>query len=171
MAYDEIIRRRCSIRKYAEKPVEEEKLNAALEAGRIAHAGANKQLVRVYALTSDEALAKVRSLTPCAFNASVVLLVTFDSEFEWKNPFTPYASAGQQDAAIAGTQMMLEATNLGLGSCWVSYFDFEKVHDAFELPASERLLFMLPFGYAAEGQSPNPRHTDRNAMDIFAKRL
>lgn len=62
MAYDEIIRRRCSIRKYAEKPVEEEKLNAVLEAGRIAHAGANKQLVRVYALTSDEALAKVRSL-------------------------------------------------------------------------------------------------------------
>jgi nitroreductase len=56
-----------------------------------------------------------------------VLLVTFDPELEWKNPFTPYASAGQQDAAIAGTQMMLEATNLGLGSCWVSYFDFKKV--------------------------------------------
>ena len=167
MTYDEIIRRRCSIRKHAEKPVEEEKLNAVLEAGRIA----NKQPVRVYALTSDEALAKVRSLTPCAFNAPVVLLVTFDSELEWKNPFTPYAGAGQQDAAIAGTQMMLEATNLGLGSFWVNYFDVEKVHDAFELPASERLLFMLPFGYAAEGQGPNPRHTDRNAMDIFAKRL
>lgn len=167
MTYDEIIRRRCSIRKYAEKPVEEEKLNAVLEAGRIA----NKQPVRVYALTSDETLAKVRSLTPCAFNAPVVLLVTFDSELEWKNPFTPYAGAGQQDAAIAGTQMMLEATNLGLGSFWVNYFDVEKVHDVFELPASERLLFMLPFGYAAEGQGPNPRHTDRNAMDTFAKRL
>lgn len=167
MTYDEIIRRRCSIRKHAEKPVEEEKLNAVLEAGRIA----NKQPVRVYALTSDEALAKVRSLTPCAFNAPVVLLVTFDSELEWKNPFTPYAGAGQQDAAIAGTQMMHEATNLGLDSFWVNYFDVEKVHDAFELPASERLLFMLPFGYAAEGQGPNPRHTDRNAMDIFAKRL
>ena len=167
MTYDEIIRRRCSIRKHAEKPVEEEKLNAVLEAGRIA----NKQPVRVYALTSDEALAKVRSLTPCAFNAPVVLLVTFDSELEWKNPFTPYAGAGQQDAAIAGTQMMHEATNLGLDSFWVNYFDVEKVHDAFELPASERLLFMLPFGYAAEGQGPNPRHTDRNAMDTFAKRL
>ena len=167
MTYDEIIRRRCSIRKHAEKPVEEEKLNAVLEAGRIA----NKQPVRVYALTSDEALAKVRSLTPCAFNAPVVLLVTFDSELEWKNPFTPYAGAGQQDAAIAGTQMMHEATNLGLDSFWVNYFDVEKVHDAFELPASERLLFMLPFGYSAEGQGPNPRHTDRNAMDIFAKRL
>lgn len=167
MTYDEIIRRRCSIRKHAEKPVEEEKLNAVLEAGRIA----NKQPVRVYALTSDEALAKVRSLTPCAFNAPVVLLVTFDSELEWKNPFTPYAGAGQQDAAIAGTQMMLEATNLGLGSFWVNYFDVEKVHDVFELPASERLLFMLPFGYAAEGQGPNPRHTDRNAMGTFAKRL
>lgn len=167
MTYDEIIRRRCSIRKHAEKPVEEEKLNAVLEAGRIA----NKQPVRVYALTSDEALAKVRSLTPCAFNAPVVLLVTFDSELEWKNPFTPYAGAGQQDAAIAGTQMMHEATNLGLDSFWVNYFDVEKVHDAFELPASERLLFMLPFGYSAEGQGPNPRHTDRNAMDTFAKRL
>lgn len=67
--------------------------------------------------------------------------------------------------------MMLEATNLGLGSCWVSYFDVEKVHDAFELPASERLLFMRPFGYTAEGQGLNPHHADRNAMDIFAKRL
>lgn len=62
MTYDEIIRRRCSIRKYAEKPVEVEKLNAVLEAGRIAPAGANKQPVRVYVLTSDEALAKVRCL-------------------------------------------------------------------------------------------------------------
>lgn len=142
-----------------------------LEAGRIAPTGTNRQPARVYVLTSDEALAKVRSLTPCAFNAPVVLPVTFDTELEWKNPFTPYASAGQQDAAIAGTQMMLEATNLGLDSCWVNYFDVEKVHDAFELPASERLLFMLPLGYVAEGQGPNPRHTDRNSMDVFAKRL
>jgi nitroreductase len=125
----------------------------------------------VYVLQSEEAIAKVRSLTPCAFDAPVVLLVTYDTEAEWKNPFTPYASAGQQDAAIAGTHMMLEATDLGLSTCWVNYFDVEKVHDAFGLPASQCLLFMLPIGYAAEGAGPNPRHTDRMPMSQFVTRL
>ncbi|MGN0286967.1 MAG: nitroreductase family protein [Atopobiaceae bacterium] len=171
MEFDELIRARFSVRKYQQKPVEDGKLQRVLEAGRIAPTGANKQPVRIYVLKSDETIQKVRALTPCAFDAPVVLLVTYDRDVEWKNPFNPGVSAGPQDASIVGTHMMLKATELGLGTCWVNYFDVDRVHEAFDLPKNETLLFMMPMGYAAEGAKPNPRHTDRLALSEAVREL
>lgn len=134
MKFDEVIQERYSVRRYADRPVEPQKLDAVLEEGRIAPTGGNNQPVHVYALQSMESLQKVRSLTRCAFDAPVVLLVTYDTDVEWKNPLNPTVSSGQQDASIAGTYMMLKATDLGLSTCWVNYFDVQKCHDAFDLP-------------------------------------
>ena len=161
---------RRSVRKYRKDPVPEELLEKILEAGLYAPTGMNRQQTIILKITDPDT---VRSLglingrlmgsegMDAFYGAPAVLAVL--------SPKDDPTAVEDGCSVIANT--LNEAASLGLGSCWVSYFDFEKVHDAFELPASERLLFMLPFGYAAEGQGPNPRHTDRNAMDIFAKRL
>lgn len=171
MKFDEVIQERYSVRRYADRPVEPQKLDAVLEEGCIAPTGGNNQPVHVYALQSMESLQKVRSLTRCAFDAPVVLLVTYDTDVEWKNPLSPTVSSGQQDASIAGTYMMLKATDLGLSTCWVNYFDVQKCHDAFDLPENETLLFMMPLGYAAEGVRPSHLHAKRNPMAQFAREL
>ncbi len=171
MDFDELIRTRYSVRTYDSRPVEDEKLRQVLEAGRVAPTGANKQPVRIYVLRSAKAIEKVRSLTPCAFDAPVVLLVTVDRDVQWKNPFTPGVFAGEQDASIVGTQMMLKATELGLGTCWVNYFDVNLIHKAFDLPANQTLLYLMPMGYAAPGAQPNPRHTSRLPLADVVREL
>lgn len=114
MNFMELAKARYSVRKYSDKPIEKEKLDLILEAGRIAPTGHNNQPYRVYVLKSPEALEKVRGLTRCAFNAPVVLMVTVRKDEEWVNPFEHGIRAGEQDASIVATHMMLEAWELGI---------------------------------------------------------
>ena len=84
MEFTEVVKNRFSCKKYDGRPVEPEKLNAILEAGRVAPTAKNLQEQRIYVVQSPEALAKVDGVTPCRYGAPTVLVVAFDS----KNVFT-----------------------------------------------------------------------------------
>ena len=171
MTFMELAKERYSVRKFSDKPIEKEKLDAILEAGRIAPTGHNYQPYRVYVLKSEEAISKIRSLTRCAFNAPVVLMVTVRKDEEWVNPFEHGIRAGEQDASIVATHMMLEAWELGIGSCWVNYFPVTQTADAFALPLNEVPLLLMPIGYAAEGVHPAHLHTQRRSNEELVKEL
>lgn len=164
MDFDQLARERYSVRSYADRPVEQDKLDRVLEAGRLAPTAKNNQPVRTYVVRSAEGIARMRSLTRCAFDAPVVLMVTYDAQQEWHNPFDGRITSGPQDATLVGTHMMLEATDLGLGTCWVNYFDVAKVHDAFGLPENEVLLFLMPLGYPSDKARPSERHESRRPL-------
>ena len=169
MEFEELIRERYSVRKFAAAPIEEEKLQKILEAGRIAPTGHNNQPQRVYVVKSPEALEKIRGLCVCAFNAPVVLMVAVNRNEEWKNDLEPGQTAGVQDAAIAATHMMLEAWNLGIGSCWVNWIPYTKVKEAFGLPEEEELILIMPIGYPAEGSHPAKLHAVSKALDELVR--
>ncbi len=160
----EIMKQRYSVRDYDPRQVEPEKLARVLEAGRIAPTAKNIQPWRVRVLQSPEALEKIRGLTRCAFNAPLVLMVTVEEAEEWHNAFEPEIRAGEVDAAIVGTHMMLEAAALGLGTCWVGYFPPTKTREAFALPEGERPVFLMPLGYPAAGAAPSDRHEKRRPL-------
>lgn len=113
MTFMDLAKARYSVRKFSDKPVEKEKLDAILEAGRIAPTGHNYQPYRVYVLQSPEALEKIRGLTRCAFNAPVVLMVTVRKDEEWVNPFEHSIRAGEQDGQHRGHTY--DAGSLGTG--------------------------------------------------------
>lgn len=165
MTFMELAKKRYSVRKFSDKPIEAEKMEAILEAGRVAPTGHNYQPYRVYVLQSPEALEKIRGLTRCAFNAPVVLMVTVRKDEEWVNPFEHSIRAGEQDASIVATHMMFEAWELGIGSCWVNFFPVSKTADAFGLERNEVPLLLLPIGYAAAGTQPAPLHTQRRSNE------
>ncbi len=150
----ELAEQRYSVRKYSDKPIEQEKLDRILRAGQVAPTAANAQPQRVFVLKSEEALAKVHGLTPFHFNAPMVLLICADLKKSWKAK--DGHESGLIDAAIATTQMMLEAFDEGIGSCWVRGFDKYKVQSAFGLPEHMEPAAMLPIGYPAEGSHPWP---------------
>ena len=75
MTFMELAKNRYSERFFDPRPVEQEKLDQILEAGRIVPTACNYQPQRIMVLQSPEAVAKVRGLTRYAFNAPVVLLV------------------------------------------------------------------------------------------------
>ena len=167
----ELMKKRYSVRDYDPRQVEPEKLARVLEAGRIAPTAKNNQPWRCYVLQSPEALEKIRSLTRCAFNAPLVLMFTVDSREEWCNAFEPEIRAGEVDAAIVGSHMMLEAADLGLGTCWVGWFPPTKTKEAFELPEHEFPVFLMPLGYPAAGSVPSDRHGKRKPLMELVKFL
>ena len=78
MDFMTLAKERYSVRDYKDTPIEEEKLQKILEAGRIAPTAKNNQAYRVYVLKSEVAIAKIRELSRCAFNAPVVVLFTYN---------------------------------------------------------------------------------------------
>ena len=171
MEYETLIRERYSVRKYAPTPIEDEKLARIVEAGWLAPTGHNDQPQRIYVLRSEEAIARIRGICRCAFDAPVVLMVTMNRDEQWKNPLEPGQASGIEDASIAATQMMLEAWNLGIGSCWVNYIPYTQVHEAFGLPEEEELVLIMPIGYPAEGAHPARIHFETKPLEAMVKYL
>lgn len=160
---------RYSVRSFSDKKIEPEKLDKILEAGRLAPTAKNIQPQRIYVLQSDKAIETIRSVTSMAFNAPTVLLICSDDEKAWRSPFESDYDSGEMDASIACTHMMMEAWELGIGSVWVRAFDTAKTKEAFGLPENIRPICLLPIGYAAEGASPSPRHSERLPIEEICK--
>ena len=155
----EVMKARFSVRDYADKPIEEDKLRAILEAGQIAPTAANRQPWKVYVIRSLEGLEKIRGLTRCAFNAPAVLLFVYDEETVWKSPMEPGFNSGHQDLGIVATHMMLRAWELDIGSCWVNFFPNTETGKAFGLPENEKPVLLMPMGYLGEKAAPSPMHS------------
>ena len=163
MEFTEVVKNRYSCKKYGDKKVEAEKLAAILEAGRMAPTAKNLQEQRIYVLQSEEALSKVDQCTPCRYGAPVVLVVAFDSSNVFTYPGGKRDS-GVEDASIVATHMILAAANEGVDSCWVNFFDPDKLAEDLGLPENEEILMLMDLGFAAEGIGPLANHESRKPI-------
>ena len=163
MEFKEVIRARFSCKKYSDKQVEKSALDAILEAGRLAPTARNAQEQRVYVIQSPEALAKVDAITPCRYGAPTVLVVAFDKNGVFTYP-GGQRDSGVEDASIVATHMILAAADEGVNSCWINFFDPEKLAESLGLPENEEVLMVMDLGYATEGVKPLPGHTSRKEL-------
>ena len=120
MNFIEIAKKRYSVRNYSSKKVEKEKLDKILQAAHVAPTAANLQPVHLIAVESKEGLEKI-SKGANIYNAPLAIIVCADHNKAWVRPFDQ-KQTGDIDAAILTDHMMLEATELGLGTVWVCYF-------------------------------------------------
>ncbi len=174
MDFLELAKSRYSERFFDSRPVEQEKLDRILEAGRIVPTACNYQPQRFYVLRSPEALAKARMVTPFHYNAPLMLLVCYDTNTVWRNPQDRYYrnyNSGEQDASIAATTMMYEAEELGVHSVWLRGFDSKTVVDTFDLPENIIPVMMFAMGYPNERAKPNAWHFKRMPMEDFVTEL
>ena len=163
MEFKEVIKARYSCKKYSERQVEKEKLDAILNAGRLAPTAKNLQEQHIYVLQSPEALAKIDAVTPCRYDAPTVLVVAFDKNNVFTYPGGKRDS-GVEDATIVATHMILAAADEGVDSCWINFLDPEKLAESLELPENEEVLMVMDLGYAAEGAGPLPNHGNRKEL-------
>ena len=170
MEFKEVIKNRYSCKKFSERQVEAEKLNAILNAGRLAPTAKNLQEQRVYVLRSPDALAGIDTVTPCRYGAPTVLVVAFDSKNVFAYPGGKRDS-GVEDAAIVAAHMILAAADEGVDSCWINFFDPEKLARTLGLPENEEVLMIMDLGYAAEGAGPLANHSSRKALDETVRYL
>ena len=154
---------RYSVRSFSDKKVPEELLFKILEAGRLAPTAKNQQPQRIYVISSDEALEKLHKHARC-YDAPTVLLVCGDTNAACDRPTVSH-NLSEMDSSIVATHMMLAAASLGLGSVWMCAFDNEAVAKEFNLPDHIKPYMLLPIGYASDDCVPNPRHTQRLALE------
>ena len=158
MTFRELARARYSVRSFKDAPIKDEEMNLILEAGRVAPTACNNQPQKIYVARSDEARRKLASVCRCTFDAPVILVVCYDHNRDWKNKLQPSYESGETDAAIVCTHMMLQAFELGIGSCWVGYFNPKTVAETLGLPENVTVSALLPMGYPAEDAQPLPLH-------------
>lgn len=170
MEFKNLVTQRYSLRKFSDRPVEEETLSTILEAGRVGPTAHNLQPQRIFVLHSPEALEKADGCTGAHFHPPVILVVGYDAEASWKRD-SDGKNHGEIDAAIAATQMMLQAADLGLGSTYVGVFEPQKLLAAFPEMQGCTLIAMLPMGYPAEGARPSRLHTERKSLEELVQYL
>lgn len=170
MTFQELAKNRYSVRSFRETPIEKEHMDLILEAGRVAPTACNFQPQKIYVARSAEAREKLASVCRCTFGAPVILVVGYDRTRDWKNKLMPGLTSSETDAAIVCTHMMLQAADLGIGSCWVGYFNPEQVAEVLGLPENITVTALLPIGYPAENAAPLPLHSQyRELADLVAE--
>jgi nitroreductase len=168
MEFEEIIRKRTSVRKFSDKDLEKEKLNKILEAGRLAPTAKNNQPFKIYVVNSEDGLAKIDNASRCRYGAKTVLIVCGNKEEAYhKDDYSTY----EMDSCIVATHMMLEATNIGVDNIWIESFDENILRDEFNIPSEYIPVCLLPLGYKAVDCPINPLHERRkNIEDIVEYR-
>lgn len=159
MEFKDIVAARHSVRSFQDKPVEDEKIQYILECGRAAPSWANGQCWRFVVVQDPEvrkAIAETSKLNSWLRDAPVILAACADPRDSGIRNEISYFSV---DVAIAFQQMILAATDVGLGTCWLAAFDEEAVKEALKIPKPFRVIALSPLGYAAEKPTIRERVT------------
>ena len=152
-----LARERFSVLEYEYRDVEAVKLEKILAAALAAPTACNLQPQRIVLIDTEEKRQKLNDAVPGGHFAPAAFLVCYDSRACWVRP-QDGKSSGEIDASIAATHMMLEATDLGLGSIWVMSWDVGKVKEMFALEAHIEPVALLIVGYRAVNATPRQGH-------------
>lgn len=153
----EAIVKRKSIRQYKDTEIEDEKLQKILESARIAPSASNRQEWKFLVVKNQESRDKlVNAANGQKFVGQAPLtIVACSTESERVMPCGQLAYP--VDLSIAVSFMILEATELGLGTCWLGAYDERKVKEILNIPEDIRVPAMFTLGYADETPAPRPR--------------
>ena len=164
MDFEKVISDRFSVRKFQDKHLEQEIIDKIIRAGHIAPTGCNFQPQRILVLNTDESITKLKNCTKCHFDAPTAMLVCYNKDERWVRKYDGALSA-PVDAAIVTTHMMLEAQNIGVGSCWVMHFDPLAMREAYNIPDNFEPVALLVMGYPHEDATPIEMHSKYRPVD------
>lgn len=162
MEFDKVIRERFSTRKFKSDLIIDDIITKILEAGKIAPTAKNIQPQKIFVVKSEEGLKKIDQISPCRYNAPLVLFVCSNKNIAWtKENYSSF----EMDATISATHMILEATNLGINSVWVDMFDNKLAKELFNLSEEIEPICLIPLGYKEDDVSPSPMHYKRKELN------
>ncbi len=163
MNFIELAKKRYSVRAYKNQPVEEDKLMAVLEAGRIAPSAVNFQPWHFIVVKDAEYINAFYEVYHREWfkQAPLYIVVCGDHKQAWKRKADGKDHA-DIDASIAIDHMTLAATDLGLGTCWICNFEVEKCREKLDLPEKIEPIAILSLGYPEGDEIPEKK---RKAMD------
>ncbi len=167
MELDRVIKERRSVRKFLNKPVEREKINACLDAARLAPSACNSQPWHYIVLDDPQTKAAFCQevfgggyhTSQWATSAPVLVAVVSDKGniISRLGSFLRRTEFYLVDQGISGEHFVLRAHDLGLGTCWIGWFNTKKAAKFFKLPSGKQIDHLFAVGYPAETPKPRPR--------------
>ena len=157
MDFTEVLHTRRSIRKYLETPIKDDVIKRILQAARLSPTWAHKQGQRVILVRDPAVLNQLSDAIGQKWTetAPAFLVVCIEPEQSGIAPNKlEYYSV---DAAIVMQSMILAATNEGLGTCWIGWFDEKEVKRVLSIPNSYYVIGITPLGYPASQPPPKDR--------------
>jgi len=152
----EAIKGRRSIRSYNSKSVEKEKIEAVLEAARLAPSARNRQKWQFIVVTDPDV--KEKMLDACNnqqfIKQAPAVIVACGSEPGMMSCEQPVETI---DVSIAFSFIILKAYEEGLGTCWLGNFNKDKVKAVLGIPENVSVVAVTPLGYPAENPAARPR--------------
>ncbi len=148
------IAERRSIRSFKTDPVEREKIDAILEAGRWAPSGENTQPWRFVVVSSQEKreqLGRIVTQMDMIRTAPVTIAVLLDTSIDYDR------TKSVQAIGACAQNMLLAAHSLGLGACWIGRVRDEQLERIIGAREGEELMLLMPVGYPAETPPPKER--------------
>ena len=157
MTFEELVHKRRSVRKYSDQPVAKEDLLKCLEAARLAPSGCNSQPWHFIVIDEPELRKHVAariffgiySMNKFAMEAPVLVAVVSEKEkflasFGGQIRDTSYCLV---DIGIACEHLILQAQELGIGSCWIGWFDEKALKEELRIPKDKKIDIVIALGY------------------------
>ncbi len=156
MDFIKLAKKRCSMRAFTTKQVECDKVDIILEGGRIAPTAVNYQPHTILEITDPTSLNKLKN-SANVFNAPLVLIVCCDKAKSWIRKFDN-KSMTDIDGTIVADHMVMTAESLGLGTCWITYFNPSSLKADFNIPENIEPIAIIAIGYDGAVRSSENRH-------------
>lgn len=158
MEFDQVISSRYSVRSFTGQKVNRNTILEILEAAHLAPSAVNFQPWHFIVVTEPENLIDLLEVYPRNWfkEAPVCIVVCSDHSLSWKRK-SDGKDFADVDVAIAIDHLVLKATDLGLGTCWVCNFDTEMARKKLHLPDYIEPIALIPLGYTISEAPPKSR--------------
>ena len=168
---NELIQKRRSVRNYKDTPVDREIISSIINAGRLSPSACNAQPWRFIAVTEKELIAEIvgeglGGVVPNKWAASAPVIIVGCAQLHMVTHRIGETLKGiqyhQVDLGIAMEHMVLRATEMGLGTCWIGWFKEKKIKKILHIPKGWKIISLLTLGYP---QDAGTGHTPRLDLD------
>ncbi len=167
MKFSDLVNKRESVRRYSPEPVPRDLVDRCLDAARLAPSACNSQPwsfivvddVETIKEIVKESMSGIYGMNAFVRTAPVLIVVVTEQS-------TYIARLGGQirsvrynliDIGIACEHLVLQAVDLGLGTCWLGWFNDKAVKRVLGLPKSSKVDVMICLGYPAESAKPRQK--------------
>ena len=139
MKFLELVKSRYSVRAYKPDSVEDEKLQQVLEAARMAPTGSNRQAFQLVVVHTEGREEEMKRIYPRDWFSQAPVLICAVAAPDYK-----------LNIGIVMDHLILAATELGLGTCWIGAFDRDAAREILSIPKGMEPIIFTPLGYPAD---------------------
>ena len=167
MSFKELVVKRESIRRYADKKIERKKIEQCIEAARLAPSACNAQPWRFVVVDDPSLVAKLAdyAASPVAklntfvkYSAAIVVAVAEPPNMSSRiGGLLKHKKYNIMDTSIAVEHFCLQATELGLATCILGWFSAFRVKRLLGIPLTRNIPLMITMGYPAEKRPPRKK--------------